>query len=57
MSNRYYMPDTLESWKWSRRLNRHYLEVNSASAEWLRSFEAFSPRAQHAFDRCEFGTS
>ena len=48
MSNRYYMPDTLESWKWPRPLDPHYIEVKAASKAWLRSFEAFGPRAQHA---------
>jgi hypothetical protein len=57
MSNRYYMPDTLESWKWPRRLNPHYIEAKAASEAWLRRFGAFSSRAQYAFDRCDLGTS
>jgi len=57
MPNKYHIPNTLESWKWPCRINPHYLEVNAASAAWLRSFEAFSPKAQDAFDRCNFGTS
>jgi hypothetical protein len=59
MSSRYYIPNTLENWKWPRRLNPHYPEVKALaeSVGWIRSFEAFSPRAQYAFDRGQFGTS
>ncbi|KAI0297896.1 isoprenoid synthase domain-containing protein, partial [Russula brevipes] len=53
MSVRYYIPNTLESWKWPRRLNPYYLEVKEESAAWARGFGAFSPKAQHAYDRCE----
>ncbi|KAI0284087.1 terpenoid synthase [Russula brevipes] len=55
MSNRYYMPDLLESWRWTHRhLNPHYQEVKEESAAWARSFGAFSPKAQEAYDRCNF---
>ncbi|KAI0284093.1 terpenoid synthase [Russula brevipes] len=53
MSIRYYIPNTLENWKWPRRLNPYYLEVKEESAAWARSFGAFSPKAQYAHDRCE----
>ncbi|KAI0284089.1 terpenoid synthase [Russula brevipes] len=55
MSNRYYIPDLLESWKWTRRhLNPHYQEVKEESEAWVRCFGAFSPKAQEAYDRCDF---
>jgi Delta6-protoilludene synthase len=54
MSNRYCIPDNLTNWKWPRHLNPHYPEVKAASAAWARSFGAFSPKAQHAYDRCDF---
>ncbi|KAI0293867.1 terpenoid synthase [Multifurca ochricompacta] len=57
MSNKYYLPDTLKNWKWPRQISPDHVEVRAASAEWLRSLKAFSPRAQDAFDRCEFSKS
>lgn len=53
-SNRYRIPDNLTNWKWPRHLNPYYLEVKAASAAWARSFGAFSPKAQEAYDRCDF---
>ena len=57
MSNRYRIPDNLTDWKWPRHLNPHYPEVKAASAAWARSFGAFSPKAQYAYDRCDFSMS
>jgi hypothetical protein len=54
MSNRYCIPNNLDNWKWPRHLNPHYPEVKAASAAWARSFGAFSPKAQDAYDRCDF---
>jgi len=54
MSNKYYIPDILENWKWPRVINPHFQEVKAASAAWARSFGAFSPKAQDAYDRCDF---
>lgn len=49
------VPDTMAHWPWSRRINPYYEDVAAESAEWLRSFEAFSPGLQAVFDRCKFG--
>ncbi|KAI0331842.1 terpenoid synthase [Cubamyces sp. BRFM 1775] len=49
------LPDTMSRWPFPRRINPYYPEVAEESASWLRSFHAFSPAAQRAFDRCEFG--
>ncbi|KAI9457980.1 terpenoid synthase [Lactarius psammicola] len=54
MPERYYIPNTLENWKWPRRINPHHSEVQPATAAWMRSFRAFSPKAQEAYDRCNF---
>lgn len=51
------LPDTMSRWPFPRRMNPFYPEVAEESASWLRSFHAFSPAAQRAFDRCEFGKS
>ena len=49
------LPDTLARWPFPRRVNPFYPDVAEESSSWLRSFNAFSPAAQRAFDRCEFG--
>ncbi len=56
MPERYYIPSNLDGWKWSRQINPHYAEVKAESAAWVRSFGAFSPKAQEAYDRCDFST-
>ena len=56
MPERYYIPKTLENWKWPRRINPHRSEVEAESLAWMKSFNAFSPKAQDAFDRCDFST-
>ncbi|THH26436.1 hypothetical protein EUX98_g7752 [Antrodiella citrinella] len=48
------LPDTLAAWPWPRRINPHYAEVKQDSAAWLESFQAFGPRAQKAFNVCDF---
>lgn len=55
MSNTFYLPDTLADWRWQRRMNMHYPDVKVASSAWLRGFNAFSARAQDAYDRSNFG--
>ncbi|KAH9173525.1 terpenoid synthase [Lactarius sanguifluus] len=54
MSERFYIPKTLENWKWPRRINPHHNEVKAAAVAWIRSFGAFSPKAQEVYDRCDF---
>ncbi|OCH85712.1 terpenoid synthase [Obba rivulosa] len=49
------LPPTMASWPLSRQINPYYEPVAEESAEWFRSFAAFSPDAQKAFDRCKFG--
>ncbi|KAF8452301.1 hypothetical protein L210DRAFT_3384514, partial [Boletus edulis BED1] len=49
-----FIPNTLARWPWPRRINPHYDAVKKESAAWTTSFGAFSPKAQHAFNRCDF---
>jgi hypothetical protein len=49
-----FIPDLLARWPFPRRLNQHYPKVSAESCAWLESFQAFSPKAQQAFDRCDF---
>ncbi|KAF8882265.1 terpenoid synthase [Infundibulicybe gibba] len=48
------IPDTLHNWPWRRHLNPHYSICKMESAAWFETFEAFSPKAQDAFNRCDF---
>ncbi|ETW81359.1 hypothetical protein HETIRDRAFT_51706 [Heterobasidion irregulare TC 32-1] len=54
MTTKIYLPDTLAHWRWPRRINPHYLEVKEEAAAWIASFRVFSPKAQRAFDLCDF---
>ncbi|KAG1847826.1 terpenoid synthase [Suillus subalutaceus] len=49
-----FIPDVLARWPFPRRLNQHYSKVSAESSAWLESCKAFSPKAQQAFDRCDF---
>ncbi|KAG2040647.1 terpenoid synthase [Suillus americanus] len=49
-----FIPDVLARWPFPRRPNQHYSKVSAESSAWLESFKAFSPKAQQAFDRCDF---
>ncbi|KAJ8474148.1 hypothetical protein ONZ51_g7404 [Trametes cubensis] len=51
----FHLPDTLNAWPWQRRINPHSAAVSAASAAWIESFRVFSPRAQVAFNKCNFG--
>ncbi|KAF4575315.1 terpene cyclase [Pleurotus pulmonarius] len=49
-----YLPRTLDSWPWPRRTNPHYGSVKKQASAWCESFQAFSPQAQVAFNKCDF---
>ena len=51
MTEKYYVPRTLENWKWPRRINPHHDEVQPATITWLSSFKELSPRTQVACNR------
>ncbi|KAF9067338.1 terpenoid synthase [Rhodocollybia butyracea] len=51
---KFYIPDTLAKWPWPRHLNPAYEEQKALSSAWLRSFNAFDPSSQKAFDLCNF---
>ncbi|KAK7694474.1 Delta(6)-protoilludene synthase [Cerrena zonata] len=54
MPSYFLIPDTLRNWPWPRHLNLHYAVCKEESAAWCESFNAFSPKAQRAFNRCDF---
>ncbi|KAH8981015.1 terpenoid synthase [Lactarius akahatsu] len=53
MPERYYIPKTLENWKWPRRINPHHNEVQAETAAWIKSSGILSPKAQEAYDLCD----
>lgn len=48
------LPDFQGNWQWPRRTNPHTREIRQESLDWAASFGAFTPRAQKAFDKCDF---
>lgn len=51
----YRLPDTFSTWPWPRRINPCAEEVIAASADWFRTFHAFSAESQCAFDEFNVG--
>lgn len=54
---RIFIPDLLARWPSPRRINPHYATVGKDSAAWATTFRVFSPKAQRAFERCDFSNS
>jgi hypothetical protein len=50
MPEGYYIPKTLENWKWPRRINPHHNEVNPEATAWIKSFKALKPKTRETFD-------
>jgi hypothetical protein len=56
MSDVYFtLPTILGNWPWPLKLNPHYEECKEELAARWKSFCAFSPKAQDAFNKCHFG--
>jgi hypothetical protein len=51
---RIFIPNVLARWPWPRRINPNYAVVKKEADFWMTSFQAFSPKAQDAFNRCDF---
>lgn len=49
-----YIPDVLLHWPWPIKVNASYEKCRSESTALFASFHALSPKAQIAFDRCNF---
>ena len=54
---RIFVPNVLARWPWPRRINPNYSVVKKEADAWIMSFQAFSPKAQNAFNRCDFSVS
>ena len=50
----YYLPHTLRNWPWQKSINPHYLSCQTESDAWLETLNPFTPKAQLAFNRCNF---
>jgi hypothetical protein len=48
------IPNPLRHWPWPRAINSHYEERKRESDAWFASFHAFNPKAQVAFNKCNF---
>ncbi|KAJ6507080.1 terpenoid synthase [Mycena sanguinolenta] len=53
-STKFVLPSTMADWPWQRRINPHFKTVKAESEAWFRTFNAFSPKAQRAFEQCDF---
>ena len=51
---RIFLPNVLARWPWSRRMNPNFAVVKKEADAWITNFQAFSPKAQDAFNRCDF---
>jgi hypothetical protein len=52
---RIFIPNALARWPWPRRINPNYAVLKKEAGTWIMSFQAFSPKAQDAYNRCDFG--
>ncbi|KAF8549863.1 terpenoid synthase [Imleria badia] len=50
---RIFIPNIFAKWPWHRRINPHYAAVKKDADAWITSFQAFSPKAQDAYNRCD----
>jgi hypothetical protein len=49
------LPNTMANWPFPRMINPHYKEVKEECDAWFRGFDAFTPKSQRAFDKCDLG--
>ncbi|KAG6374646.1 terpenoid synthase [Boletus reticuloceps] len=54
---RIFIPNVFARWPWPRRIHPNYAVVKEEADTWMTSFEAFSPKAQDAYNRCDFSKS
>ncbi|KKY32392.1 putative terpene synthase metal binding domain protein [Diaporthe ampelina] len=49
-----HLPDTLATWPWPKAISPHYEYCKRESSAWAEGFHAFGPKAQAAFNKCDF---
>ena len=52
---RIFIPNVLARWPWPRRINPNYAVLKEEASTWITSFQAFGPKAQDAYNRCDIG--
>lgn len=57
LAQKIFLPDLEANWHWPRRVNPHTESIKPECQEWVSAFEAFTPEAQKAFDKCNFSNS
>ena len=50
-----YLPDTMKSWPWPRRINPHHEAAAAACTAWFKGFKPFSPKFLQAYDMADCG--
>ena len=50
-----YIPDTMSTWPWARKLNPLYEEVDAESIAWMESFKPYTPESQTAHNKGDIG--
>lgn len=50
-----YIPDTMSTWPWARKLNPLYEEVDAESIAWMESFKPYTPESQTAHNKGDVG--
>lgn len=51
-SARVFIPNVLAKWPWPSQINPNYATVKKEADAWMASSQAFSPKAQDAYERC-----
>lgn len=52
--SRVFLPNVLARWPWPRRIHPDYVVVKKEADAWVTSLKAFNPKAQDAFNHCDF---
>lgn len=55
MSTQIRLPDLLAEWPFEPTFNPYHETICKDSSKWVESYHAFDPKAQAAFNRCDFG--
>ena len=49
------LPDLMAGWPFKTRPNANADRINAESKAWVETYNAFNDKAQHDFNRCNFG--
>ncbi|KAF8269054.1 isoprenoid synthase domain-containing protein [Lactarius quietus] len=57
MPEGYYIPKTLENWKWPCCINPHHNEIHAEATEWIKIFKGLKPKTLETINGCNFKIS